>query len=57
MSNRISFGNLDISKKLSSSIEFKMVALKDVITQELETLKEEQLRQIADFIAFLKFRT
>lgn len=34
-----------------------MVTLKDVITQELETLNEEQLRQIADFIAFLKFRT
>ncbi len=34
-----------------------MVALKDVITQELETLNEEQLREIADFIAFLKFRT
>jgi hypothetical protein len=34
-----------------------MVALKDVITQELKTLNEEQLRQIADFIAFLKFRT
>ncbi len=47
MSNRISFCNLAINKKLSSSIEFKMVALKDVITQELETLNEEQLRQIA----------
>ncbi len=34
-----------------------MVALKDVITQKLETFNEEQLRQIADFIAFLKFRT
>ncbi len=34
-----------------------MVALKDVITQELEALNEEQLKQIADFIAFLKFRT
>ncbi len=33
-----------------------MVALKAVITQELETLNEEQLKQIADFIAFLKFR-
>lgn len=34
-----------------------MVALKDVITQELENFNEEQLKQIAVFIAFLKFRT
>jgi lauroyl/myristoyl acyltransferase len=33
-----------------------MVALKEFITQELETLNEEQLRQVADFLAFLKFR-
>jgi sulfur carrier protein ThiS len=33
-----------------------MVALKAVITQELENLNAEQLKQIADFIAFLKFR-
>ena len=33
-----------------------MVALKEFITQELETLNEEQLRQVADFMAFLKFR-
>ena len=32
-----------------------MVALKEFITQELETLNEEQLRQVADFMAFLKF--
>jgi hypothetical protein len=34
-----------------------MVALKELITQELETLNEEQLRQVADFLAFLKFRS
>lgn len=33
-----------------------MVALKEFITQELETLNEEQLKQVADFMAFLKFR-
>jgi len=33
-----------------------MVALKEFITQELETLNEEQLRQVADFLVFLKFR-
>jgi hypothetical protein len=33
-----------------------MVALKEFITQEIETLNEEQLRQVADFLAFLKFR-
>lgn len=33
-----------------------MVALKAFITQELENLNEEQLKQIADFIAFIKFR-
>ena len=34
-----------------------MGALKDVITQELENFNEEQLKQIALFIVFLKFRT
>ena len=33
-----------------------MVDLKAVITREIETINEEQLKQIADFIAFLKFR-
>lgn len=33
-----------------------MMAIKKSIEQELETLTEEQLRQIADFIAFVKFR-
>jgi hypothetical protein len=34
-----------------------MVALKEFIAQELETLNEEQLRQVADFLSFLKFRS
>ena len=34
-----------------------MVALKEFLTQQIEDLKEEQLRQVSDFIAFLKFRT
>jgi hypothetical protein len=34
-----------------------MVALKELITQELENLNEEQLRQVADFLSFLKFRS
>jgi hypothetical protein len=34
-----------------------MAALKELITQELESLNEEQLRQVADFLSFLKFRS
>ena len=33
-----------------------MVEIKEYINQELENFNEEQLRQIADFIAFIKFR-
>jgi hypothetical protein len=34
-----------------------MVAIKEFITKELESLNEEQLRQVADFLSFLKFRS
>ena len=34
-----------------------MVAIKKFLSQELDKLNEEQLRQVADFIAFIKFRT
>lgn len=33
-----------------------MAALKQVLIQELENLNEEQLKQVNEFIAFLKFR-
>lgn len=33
-----------------------MVKLKDLLRQEIENLNEEQLKQVSDFIAFLKFR-
>lgn len=34
-----------------------MVKIKESIKQELDQLNEEQLKQVAEFIAFLKFRT
>ncbi|MCC5602165.1 hypothetical protein [Nostoc favosum] len=34
-----------------------MVALKELLTLELDKLNEEQLKQVSDFIAFLKFRS
>lgn len=34
-----------------------MVPLKNFITQELQSFNEEQLKQVADFIAFLKFKS
>jgi succinate dehydrogenase flavin-adding protein (antitoxin of CptAB toxin-antitoxin module) len=33
-----------------------MVALKEFVVDELNNLSEEQLKQVVDFIAFLKFR-
>lgn len=33
-----------------------MLALKDLLIQELETLDEERLKEVADFLAFIKFR-
>ncbi|WP_193196378.1 hypothetical protein [Nostoc sp. MG11] len=33
-----------------------MVVLKELLAKELENLNEEQLRQVADFLAFIKFR-
>ncbi|MEC4892214.1 MAG: hypothetical protein SAL07_02455 [Oscillatoria sp. PMC 1051.18] len=33
-----------------------MIALKDFLSRELENLNEEQLQEIREFIAFLKFR-
>ncbi len=36
--------------------KLEMVKIKEFINQELENLNEEQLRQIVDFIAFIKFR-
>lgn len=34
-----------------------MLALKELLVQELETLDEERLKEVADFLAFLKFRS
>ncbi|MBD2528123.1 hypothetical protein H6G97_00545 [Nostoc flagelliforme FACHB-838] len=34
-----------------------MVALKELLSLELDKLNEEQLKQVSDFIAFLKFRS
>ncbi|MGF2034729.1 MAG: hypothetical protein RMZ43_005270 [Nostoc sp. CmiVER01] len=34
-----------------------MIALKELLTLELDKLNEEQLKQVSDFIAFLKFRS
>lgn len=33
-----------------------MIVLKEVITQELENLNKQQLQQVADFVAFLKYK-
>lgn len=33
----------------------KMLPLKELLRQEIENLNEEQLKQLSDFIAFLKF--
>jgi len=33
-----------------------MVPTRELLKQELEKLNEKQLRQVADFIAFIKFR-
>lgn len=35
---------------------FFMIVLKEVITQKLENLNEQQLQQVADFVAFLKYK-
>lgn len=36
---------------------FYMIVLKEAITQELENLDEQQLQQVADFLAFLKYKS
>ncbi|BAZ16228.1 hypothetical protein NIES4071_81030 [Calothrix sp. NIES-4071] len=33
-----------------------MIVLKEVITQELNNLNEQQLQQVADFLAFLRYK-
>ncbi|MUG90989.1 hypothetical protein F7734_00065 [Scytonema sp. UIC 10036] len=33
------------------------LALKELLVQELNTLDEERLKEVADFLAFLKFRS
>lgn len=33
------------------------MTLKQQVTQDLERLDEEKLREVADFVAFLEFRT
>ncbi len=33
------------------------MTLKEQVTQNLERLDEEKLREVADFVAFLEFRT
>jgi hypothetical protein len=34
-----------------------MIVLKEAIAQELENLNEQQLQQVADFLAFLKYKS
>lgn len=34
-----------------------MIVLKEVIIQELENLNEQQLQQVADFVAFLRYKS
>ncbi|MDZ8023783.1 MAG: hypothetical protein RMY36_026755 [Nostoc sp. SerVER01] len=34
-----------------------MLTLKELVIRELENLNEEQLRQVRDFLAFVKFRS
>jgi hypothetical protein len=35
----------------------EMLTLKELVIKELENLNEEQLRQVGDFLAFIKFRS
>jgi hypothetical protein len=35
----------------------KMLSLKELLRQEIDNLNEEQLKELSDFIAFLKFRS
>jgi outer membrane protein assembly factor BamD (BamD/ComL family) len=47
-----------IIKKRSDDFGYpKMLSLKELLRQEIDNLNEEQLKELSDFIAFLKFRS
>ena len=55
----LNLNNACLLKKLNHIFigDSQMPALKELLSQELDKLNEEQLKEVSDFIAFLKFRS